>query len=206
MARFNEILEGRYNRLLQKLLAMKGGPVAAQLASEVQPVIPLFHGVENRYLEAWDEFSWQFSNAGVAAQSTTFQIRNPAGSNVVAVFERMNVVTSVADTVLRRKGPAGADLLVVGVGLVFREDPRGRQATTLVFSINDAAHAPALVQAFDLVLAGPTLMGKFIETHHQEFVLMPGDMIQLSNNTVGVETLFWGIRWRERQLGDSERT
>src|SRR5882762_4396490 len=37
MARFNEILTGRYNRFLQKLLQMKGGPPSAQLASEIQP-------------------------------------------------------------------------------------------------------------------------------------------------------------------------
>jgi len=35
MAKFNEILAGRYNRFLQKLFQMKGGPPSAQLSSEI---------------------------------------------------------------------------------------------------------------------------------------------------------------------------
>jgi hypothetical protein len=204
MARFNEILVGRYNRLLQKLLSMKGGPVAAQLASEVQPVIPFFHGVENRYLEGWDLFGFSGSNGGVAAVSTTLQIRNPAGSNMVAVFERLSFFTSAADSVVLRKGFLAPDLLVQVLG-VTREDPRGRVSPSLVFSISDATHVPSLVQAFGIVLAGPALLGKFIDTTNQEVPLLPGDMLQVTCNTIGAEGLTWSLRWRERLLEDSER-
>src|SRR6266851_4747570 len=56
MARFNEILVGRYNRSLQKLLSMKGQAVMPQLASELQPTFSFFSGAENRYLESWERF------------------------------------------------------------------------------------------------------------------------------------------------------
>jgi hypothetical protein len=184
---------------------MKGGPVAAQLASEIQVIIPTTSGIENRYLEGWDEFGNTSTNGGVAAQSTTLQITNPATSNVVAVFEKLNVATSVADQVFLRKGLAAANLTLVNVGIVMREDPRGRQASSLVFSINDAGHAPALVQAYAAVSTSPTLFGEFVRTDFQEIPLFPGDMIQLSAGTVGVETLTWVLRWRERFLEDSER-
>src|SRR5258708_40293223 len=88
MALFNEILVGRYNRFLQKLLAMKGGPPAPQLATEIGTNIQLFHGVENRYLEGWQRFGGQFSvpAAGVGNVGG-FRFRNPAGNNVITAVE-----------------------------------------------------------------------------------------------------------------------
>jgi hypothetical protein len=206
MARYNEILVGRYNRFLQKLLVVKGGPPAAQLASEIQPVIPLFHGIENRNLEGWDLFATYSAFAGVAAQNTTLQINNPTTSNVVAVFEKMNFFVPATDQITLRKGPGAVLLLPQLVGAVMREDPRGRQTASILFSTNDAGHVPTLVQNFAGVLAGPAVMGEFIKTHNQEIALMPGDMIQISVNTVGATQLTGGVKWRERFLEDSERT
>lgn len=205
MARYNEMFVARYNRLLQKLLGMKGGPVAPQLSSEVTPVIPIFHGIEIRYLEGWDLFATYTAFAGVAAQNTTLQINNPANSNVVAVFEKINFFCAVADQITLRKGPGAPILLPQLVGAVMREDPRGRQTATCLLSTNDAGHVPSLVQNFAGVLAGPALMGEFILTHHQEIPLYPGDMIQININTAGATQLTGGIKWRERFLEDSER-
>src|SRR5438034_3476406 len=99
MARFNEILVGRYNRFVQKLLSMKGDAPVPQLASEFQPIIPTFSGVENRYLEGWDRFSITLSQTAVAAQTNGLQFRNPAGSNVIAVFEKWAFLSNgVGDT------------------------------------------------------------------------------------------------------------
>src|SRR5467141_5154557 len=91
MARFNEILAGRYNRFLQKLFQLKGGPPAAQLASEVMPVFPFFSGVEHRYLEGWYRYYGQLSVAAIAAVGPSYQIRNPLNSEVVAVIERLTL-------------------------------------------------------------------------------------------------------------------
>src|SRR5574337_1235867 len=41
MARFNEILTGRYSRALQRLFSMKGSAVSPILGTEFTPVVPL---------------------------------------------------------------------------------------------------------------------------------------------------------------------
>src|SRR5258707_6598107 len=91
MARFNEILVGRYNGFLQKLLSMKGGPPAAQLATEIGVNIGLFHGVENRYLEGWLRFGLNSSVTGGVAQFAAIRWRNPATSNIVAEFAKRSI-------------------------------------------------------------------------------------------------------------------
>src|SRR5258708_40367383 len=94
MARFNEILAGRYNRYLQKLFVLKGGPPSAQLASEVMPTFSFFTGVENRYLAGWDRFGNSSSQAGVAAVTSGIRLRNPLGSGTIAVDENIFVLNA----------------------------------------------------------------------------------------------------------------
>src|SRR5712691_10541637 len=89
MAKFNEILAGRYNRFLQKLFQLKGGPPSAQLASEVMPVFPFFSGREHRYLEGWNTYSFQRAEVATAAITSVVRIRNPVVSNTIAIFERI---------------------------------------------------------------------------------------------------------------------
>src|SRR2546427_12501654 len=89
MARFNEINVGRYNRFLTRLFQMKGASAAPQLASEIQPSFQLFAGIENRVLENWDRFSNAFNQAATPAVFSTLRFRNPAGSNAIAVFEKL---------------------------------------------------------------------------------------------------------------------
>jgi hypothetical protein len=57
MAKYNEILTGRYNRFIQKLFSMKGPAPAPQLSSDIAMQMSFFNGVENRYLEGWDCWS-----------------------------------------------------------------------------------------------------------------------------------------------------
>jgi hypothetical protein len=102
MARFNEILVGRYNRLLQKLYSMKGPVPAPQLASEISTTFNLFNGPENRYLESWALFQRAIIFAAVAAQVNAVRLRNPAGSNVVGVVTLIQLATGAAlDSVKR---------------------------------------------------------------------------------------------------------
>src|SRR5713226_9548531 len=89
MAIFNEILVGRYNRALQKLLAIKGSPPLRQLGGEMMPVISIFRGVEDRYLESWDRFGIVMQSTGGVGQFPAVRIRNPAGSNIMAVLEKI---------------------------------------------------------------------------------------------------------------------
>ena len=100
MARFNEILTGRYNRYLQKLLQMKGGPPAAQLASEITPQFDIEHvPVENRILMGFERF-YASANAGPSpGVISAVQIQNPPGSGIVAIIESVLLSVSVTSEV-----------------------------------------------------------------------------------------------------------
>src|SRR5260370_12899082 len=82
MAIFNEILEGRFNRGLQKLFAIKGGPPVRQLGGEIMPVHPLRSGVENLWLEGWNRFVAFTDLTTRVGQIVGVRMRNPIGSNV----------------------------------------------------------------------------------------------------------------------------
>jgi hypothetical protein len=202
MARYNEILVGRYNRFCQKLFAMKGEAVAPQLGNEITPVWLFFNGAENRYLEGWDRFGvWQ-QQANVAAQTSAAQLRNPTGSNVVAVVEKVVVVPSLADQPQLSHGPQGADLGTVDTATFARWDPRGRTNPSLIFSRANNVTGIANTKA-QLGLAAQT-SGDFIITDIQEVTLLPGDALRVNSIAVNL-TLSVAWWWRERALEESER-
>src|SRR5712691_3304956 len=113
MARFNEILTGRYNRYLQKLLQMKGGPPSAQLASEISTQIGLFHGAETMYLQGWELFFASFSQANLAAANSGVRLRNPALSGVIAVITKLAEAPTINSSVFLRAGALATDLTAV---------------------------------------------------------------------------------------------
>ncbi len=114
MARFNEILVGRYNRMVQKLLSMKGTATLVTFSDEAMAVLPLFYGAENRYLEGWDRFGVAVGTAaGAAGNRTVWRLRNPTNSNVVTVVEKILIPSA-----LSRK-------IVSSFRLYIRWDPRG---------------------------------------------------------------------------------
>jgi hypothetical protein len=201
MARYNEILAGRYNRMLQKVFGMKGGAVAPQLASEIAPSIVLFNGAENRYLEGWDRFGVGFGQAAVAAQSSGVRFRNPAGSNVIAVVEKLTVSESVADVTgaLFENGFI-TDLASLDVNR--RLDGRGRSAATCITS--HTSNPPSAVQFATLPLQA-NVPYDFVVDEDQELTVLPGDGIQVRTGQNNV-LLLVTIIWRERFLEDSERT
>src|SRR5258708_34587991 len=96
MAVYNEIGIGRWNRFIQKITDIKGGPPARQLASEIVFQHPILSGRENRYLESWNLFWATFGFGPSVANNNGCQLRNPAGSNVIAVMEEMDVFDSAA--------------------------------------------------------------------------------------------------------------
>ncbi len=76
MAGYNEILSGRYNRCLQKLLSMKGQASTNELASTIQPNFQFAWGNEMRFLESWNRFGIGQQVGPQAAQLNSFQLRN----------------------------------------------------------------------------------------------------------------------------------
>ncbi|SRR5216683_2163026 len=205
MARFNEILAGRYNRFLQKLLSMKGGPPAPQLASEITVGIPLMHGAENRYLEGWDQYaaSFQLAPGGIGNQDV-LRVRNPVGSNVVAVFFKASASTAAAfDTIFLETGAGIADLIPNAVANN-RFDARSRPQTSMnISTIGQVPTAFGSTKALGNVVANTTL--DFIVYENQEIPILPGDALQLRQGVLNQAVIFT-LQWRERFLEDSERS
>lgn len=211
MARYNEILVGRYNRFLQKLFAMKGGPVAPQLASEIAPAFPLFSGVENRYLESWNLFGFRVAIAAVALNASGFRFRNPAGSNVVAVFTKLGFTLGsglAASTILINLGAGVADLTTPFANSNARMDPRGSASPQLIISTQSTTPAVPAISASAASIGVVNLAASanydFIVTDLHEFPLLPGDELQCANTVVN-NPIDAAVFWRERFLEDSER-
>src|SRR5260370_18994094 len=137
MAKFNEILAGRYNRFLQKLFQLKGSPPSAQLASEVMPTFPFFNGRENRWLEGWNTFAFARAQVTVSGISPVVRLRNPPTSNIVAIFERLLYFNfNIGEAPVLRSGPTTTDLPTVFVIGNKRLDPRGAIDSQLITSEN----------------------------------------------------------------------
>jgi hypothetical protein len=211
VARFNEILVGRFNRFAQKYFGMKGGPVAAQLASEVSMFHEFFSGVENRALEGWFEYWAVFTVVSVAAVATAVRMRNPAGSNVVAVFEKIGTLFSIAaDIPHLQMQPTNADLSLLGYQNNARRDarlvPQGAlvgQQPSLISSGSDATHPGGLIDR-QLGIGILNQAYDFIVSPDQEITLFPGDALQVTSN-VANQNMPVNLMWRERPLEDSER-
>lgn len=205
MARYNEILTGRFNRMAQKLLSMKGPASLVTLSDELFAIFPLFNGTENRYLESWDRFFFQMTvAAGGVGNRSAVRMRNPTGSNVVGVMEKITFYnTAAADVPALNQTNVGTDLTSVLSATRSSFDRRGRTNPTVIPSSSGNAGA----------LTGPTIWQNnvpintgvdVIITDIQEFPLLPGDditMFSINTNT-SISMDWW---WRERALEESER-
>lgn len=209
MAIYNEILAGRFARGLQKLFAMKGGVPAKQLAGEITPVLPLLVGVENRFLESWDRFATPLHvAAGGAGFNSAIRIRNPKGSNLIAVFEKiafLNIDTAAADTPSVQIAPAIADYATaINFGNTRLDARTSRQTTGLIGTQANDATAVGLGQSVMRVAFQASQMVDCILFEEQELTLLPGDTLQ---GITGAQNfpLEINLMWRERFLEDSER-
>ncbi len=207
MAVYNEILVGRFNRALQKFLQMKGGPPSPQLAGDISAGFTFPLGVEFRYLEQWNRFSLSSGIVEVGgATANKFRLRNPAGSNVIGVVERLVVgSSSAADIFFFTLGPIAGDLTTLFSGQ--RLDARTQVATgSLIPSsfTSGGADSPQ-IGSFNGNVANQ--MYDQIWGENQEITILPGDALGVSQNVVAAGTTLrvWTI-WRERFLEESERT
>lgn len=212
MAIYNEILSPRYSRFIQKLFSMKGSSPVKALAGELQTVFNIFGGVENRALEEWSRFGAVGDAGPTAANQSGVRFRNPAGSNVVAVLEKLTIAAAANDRLLVQQGQPAAGVQVVDLATIVpvqgnRFDPRGLQAPTLVESQQATAAAiPAMPAQFtfwgELMLANTPYDVIWFE--NQEISIFPGEAIQVVAVTVN-ERLLTSAVWRERLLEEAER-
>lgn len=211
MAVFNELQVGRFNRLLQKLTGIKGGPPVRQLGTEILPVFPMFWGNELRYLESWFTFANTVNIAANVGFPSGVRIRNPVGSNMVAVFMKLviNNPTGGAAINYQIAGPTPAtaanDLPTV-ITQNTRFDARGQQNSQLVItSSNTTAGIMTLgniwYQLFTPATANNT---DVILTDDEEFPLLPGDAFTVGTNSFN-SAIAATVMWRERFLEPEER-
>jgi hypothetical protein len=207
MARYNEILVGRYNRLAQKLFSMKGPASLVTLNDELHFSTPMFHGAENRYLESWERFGVIIDQAGVVGNNTGVRIRNVAGSNIIAVIEKLYVQNiNAADNIVSLAiNPAVA----VNLGALVptqnrRFDARGRSNTSLILS-QDSNYGAVLATTIAALQIPANRGAEFITLDIQELPLLPGDAwdVRSNNSNSEIQVTAW---WRERFLEDSERS
>jgi hypothetical protein len=206
MARYNEILVGRYNRALQKLLGIKGGPPSPQLTSDITANIQFFHGVEVRYLEGWNRYGFFAISTAVPANGSAVQVRNPKTSGVVAVIEQLTLhITGAANGLSCSNGTRSVDLPTPATPANARLDPRGGPTTALVFSSQNTVGGLVgdLLNIFYRSDAATGVMYDAILFQNQEIPLLPGDGILVSGKTLNSDVnVCW--RWRERALEESE--
>ncbi len=204
MARYNEILVGRYNRRLQKLLGMKGEPPAPQLSSEIQTSLQIFTGAEERYLESWElhQFFVQFGLAGVGFVNH-LRIRNPATSNVIAVCESARATQGgTQDTFFLRSETTATDFSVNTSNTNL--DARGRIHSSLVISTSQAASIGTNSKTFAAVASLSQNGDFFAGSAAEEIPILPGDALTMFQLTTNIQAIYQ-MRWRERFLEEGER-
>ncbi len=203
MARYNEILVGRFNRALTKLLSMKGEAPAPQLSSDVQPgfVFPL--GAEFRYLESWDRFAVQHSFAASVGNTNAYRIRNPATSNAVMIVEKiLTCAVTTLDTFIIDSLVTAIDFTLDNVSIVRLDSRTVRQSAMQASStqaIGPVGNAIMLVRQ-----TADSTFDVLADAQH-EITVLPGTAVQFRSSTANQANLV-SFMWRERQLEESERT
>jgi len=206
MAGLNEILVGRYNRALQKLFGIKGSAPTPSLAPEIFPVHNLKSGGENRILEGWHRFGVRLRQAGVAASLTSFRLRNPIGSNVIAVVEKFSWIASGATGMT----VSLADQLVSDLGtLVVALGLDGRQGLVTTRSVLIASMQAGTAGGDGIFaehgVSGINITNEIILTQNSEIVITPGTSLAAEHLTVNLTGIV-SLWWRERFLEESERS
>src|SRR5207245_10925393 len=125
MARVNEILVGRCSRTLEKLCSMKGGPPAPQLSSEIQVTLGIPLGRESDPHLGWTRFATGGNLTGAAGFPAQFRFRNPAASNVIAVFESLVLSAASNDEFIISQGAGVTDFRADSSGANIRLHTRG---------------------------------------------------------------------------------
>jgi hypothetical protein len=206
-----DIQIGRISRLLTKWSVLKGPLGNISMGSEIVPMLQIWSGVENRYLESWNRYGTALLISGAASNQSVCQFRNPSGSKVMAVFEKLLVGSPAAagNTIVASNGVIATDLGTVVVLTAARLDARGSSNPSLSISQQNSSAAPgdlpnALARVFVGQAAGVLPIEDLILTDNQEIPLLPGDGLRIRIANLNTE-LDVSVLWRERALEDSEQ-
>lgn len=203
MARYNEILAGRYNRALQKLLGMKGEPPAPQLSTEIQTNFRLPLGVEFRYLESWNRYGFQHGGSAQAGLFGCSNLRNPASSGGIVVVERIRARSSTAQVFNLHLAPRTTDQSSTSINQIRLDARTGTQGSIIIASTGTVPFAAGLIGQGAGGGAGNTDL-EWINYEDEQITILPGDCLQVDCGTLNTD--FQVVyQWRERQLEESER-
>lgn len=198
---YNEILVGRFNRALQKLLDMKGGAPAPQLSSDIQPVFQFPWGAGERYLFSEESFAMGHLIAASVANPSVQNMRNPTLSGVIAVFLKLTVMVDAADGALVVSlGSSTTDL--ANSAPAQRLDSRGRP-TPSILATND--NAAASLTRIGFMALEANVQRDFISGSLQGIPLLPGNALRIRTSVTNV-ALRVSYIWTERPLQPSEET
>lgn len=180
---------------------MKGGGGLMDVDQSIQPILPFFNGVEDRYAQGWNRFAVVTNVAAVAAAFPRSRMRNTAGSNVVIVVEHL-IYFSAADQPIVTWGATTTDLTNLAVLSFTRMDPRGNPTPTAIVSfISQAAGGQPLLQKS--ILAGTSC--DFILNPDQQIPILPGQAVDVQGNVANTQAIVSWM-WRERAMEASELT
>lgn len=197
-----DVYLGRFNRWVEKLFNVKGGPTLVDIDHRVSTVLSFQPGNEERYLVGWNRYAIIKQQAAVAAQNSFFVLRNPAASNVVVVVEKIFVLGTVATPSQAHLSIAQNQTDAATTFSGFRLDSRSNLSSTAIFSQSTAV-APDFSNII-LAVGFTNLPGvDMIITETQELTLMPGDAIRVVDATLN-EAFDVSFFWRERALETSE--
>jgi len=205
MAKYNEILVGRYNRFLQKLLSIKGEPPAPQLASEITPQfnvedIPL----ELRQLLGWTSWGTFIFVAASVGNLSAVRIRNPVTSNAIIILEKIHVDVGAANNnVIVNRQITNSDLGATFSGALRdarASQPVARGSVALISQSNPAATSGASLHGVNLLA---NTGADIILTENQEVVIAPGDSVTVFVTNVN-DNLQVSFFWRERSMEEGE--
>ncbi len=208
MAKYNEILVGRFNNHLKKHLSMKGDAPAPQLASELMPTLALHTDRDSLFHQGWNMFSVQVLQSPAAASFANLRLRNPLGSNIIAIIYRAVLLTTTADGIIPSQlcsGLSNADSATIISTQNGRWDGRHslNAGSALIASTTAGASSVFPTQRM-MISAAANGLAEFLRNYDDRYPLLPGDSTLMQGNSNGtVNTMeFW---WMERFLEDSER-
>jgi len=190
----SQIQTGRYGDLLRRFLGMKG---VTEVAGELSPEISAVFILENDrpewlFLKGEKLCSASFFIALNAGLPSAARLRNPAGSGVMAVIQRLEVSTQAGATLIEERNTDQGNLAAVlptvtrDTRLPVLNASACIQSVANVGSSGEAFFSQRNLPDVPLVNASP-------------FILLPGFQIQVSSTTNNIQ-LRGDWQWRERRL------
>lgn len=185
---------------------MKGQEtVAAELSPEVSPVIVLEdNSAEWQFLQGTRLASSVVAVDAFTAEIPITRVVNPAGSGVLAVFSRIEVIASDAGDVIALGPVLSLDQLTT-LGATALRDHRWLSAgatgrNTIVVSSQTATPPLVLSESYWSARVIPNTTNAMVEP----FILLPGEAVQWGVLTINT-LMRSNIYWSERRLPALER-